>query len=514
MKLDRNISSTQITWVIGLIIGLACSVMLGSAIGGQDFRLVALFLGGGVGIATFLVLGKHYWLLIPFSLGAKLPTVPLGGRAVEFPELAIAACFVFFILRIATRKEKLELFRAVNVPYLLMISWVGMVFIINPIGLAMLGSSIGGGRFYLKLGLAFASFLVLSNRNYSEKDMKWVIGLLVFGAFFTTIYGITDFFLGGPEVDPNTGMVLEGFYTWHQVLSWPAFTIAFLIFSRWSPREIFGLQRPGVLIIYFACFILVLLSGKRMGLVAVLLAPAVSAVMNRQFAYFPVALATILVMLAIVVGGQGQFFNLPLVAQRTLSWLPGAWDAELQHVEGGADKWRAELRRFAMENIARDPLIGRGFSVDLAETLSAVGMQRFDGSVEAQTLSYALGRSWHNVWLGYAADFGIPFSIMQGILLSSVLFLSARCYKLLGNRSLMGVFSLYVFIFTVRDLVASWTSGHSAVDAFERWWMYGILVAIYLQIQTTARKNNKGRRGQEDPRPFSPLPTNTIPTHR
>lgn len=490
MNIDRYLSTTQITWAIGLIVGLCVAVMLGSAVGNQDFQQLALILGAAISVATFLALGRNYWLLIPFSLGAKFPTVPIGGRMVDFPELAIVSCSIFFILRVATRKEKLQLFRSVNVPYLLLMAWVGMVFVLNPIGLAMLGSSVGGGRFYLKLGLAFAAFVILSSRVYSEKDIKRVLALLVFGAFFSMTYGIAEYLLGNPQIDPTTGMAVEEFYTWHQVLSWPAFTIAFLIFSRWSPREVFGLQRPGVLLIYLACFLLVLLSGKRMGLAAVLLAPAISAIMNRQFIYLPIALAAVFMMVAVFVGGQGQLFNLPLVAQRTLSWLPGDWDPELDNIRGGSDEWRAELRRVALANIQHDPWIGRGFAVDIRETMTAIGMQRFDGSVEAQAAAYALGRSWHNTWLGYAADFGIPFSVMQGILWISVLVLSARCFRALGNHKMMGVFSLYVFIFTCRDLMASWTSGHSSFDAFERWWMYGILVAIYTQILETARKQS------------------------
>jgi hypothetical protein len=250
-----------------------------------------------------------------------------------------------------------------------------------------------------------------------------------------------------------------------------------------------------------------------MGLAAVLLAPAISAVMNRQFVYFPIALAAIFMVVTVFVGGQGHFFNLPLVAQRTLSWLPGDWDPELESIRGGTDDWRAEVRRVALANIQRDPWIGRGFAIDISETLTAIGMQRFASDVEVQAAAYALGRSWHNTWLGYAADFGIPFSIMQGILWASVLILAARCFKHFGNQSMLGVFSLYVFIFTCRDLMASWTSGHSAVDAFERWWMYGVLVAIYLQSLAPKQQKarlHQARRGSASQFPMPPI---SVPNH-
>jgi hypothetical protein len=235
--------------------------------------------------------------------------------------------------------------------------------------------------------------------------------------------------------------------------------------------------------------------------------------MNRQFVYFPIALAAICMMVAVFVGGQGQLFNLPLVAQRTLSWLPGEWDPELESIRGGSDDWRAEVRRVALANIQRDPWIGRGFSVDISETLTAVGMQRYGGDVEVQAAAYALGRSWHNTWLGYAADFGIPFSIMQGVLWISVLILAARCFKYFGNRSMFGVFSLYVFIFTSRDVIASWTSGHSAIDAFERWWMYGILVAIYVQSLAAKQQTTRLHQGRKVFESRLPLRPVTVP-HR
>jgi hypothetical protein len=482
MNIDRHISSTQIIWAIGLVLGLGLAVLLGSAVGGQDFARVALVLGAFIGVGTFLALGKNYWMLIPFSLGASFPAIPLGGRAIEFPELAIAGCAVMFAARLATRKEKLVVFRSVNVPILLFVAWVGMVFAMNPVGLAMLGSAQGGGRFYLKLGLAFAAFLILSSRTYSERDIKWIFGFLIFGAFFTLLYDFTTTVLGGPVVDPATGMVQEEFYTWHQTLAAPAMTIVFLMCAKRSPREIWSLQRPWLVVVYTICFIMVLMSGKRMALVAVVLAPLVSAIMFRQYIYIFIALMVAFAASSVLVAGQGQWFKLPLLAQRTLSWLPGDWDPALQGMTGGTDEWRAELRYMATELIKQAPLVGRGFAVDISETVTAVGMAARGGGMDIQVAAYALGRSWHNRWLGYAADFGIPLSVIQFIVYLWIAVLSVKVFRHYGNQSLLGVFALYVLIFSVRDLVASHTSGHTSLDAWNRWWMYGVLVSLYVQV--------------------------------
>jgi hypothetical protein len=256
---------------------------------------------------------------------------------------------------------------------------------------------------------------------------------------------------------------------------------------------VFGLQKLGVLLLYAGCMVLVLLSGKRMGLAAVLLAPAISALMFRQLIYIPVALAALFLMLSALVFGQGQWFDLPLVAQRTLSWLPGEWDPELDSMRGGTDDFRTELRRLAWDNIKTDPVVGQGYAMNMGEIMSTMTLQQQVGGIEVVTTGHAISRNWHNIWLGYAADFGIPVSIIQGIIFLQILILSFRTFNIYSNRSLLGVFSLYVFIFTFRDLIASHTSGHTALDAFERWWMYGMVVAIYLQLH--------GRRGRSDTEP-------------
>ncbi len=483
MSLNHHISSTQIVWVAGLLIGSVLALVIGSAIGHQDFSKVIVIVGVGLGGSLMLFLGRNYWILIPFALAAsRLPTVPMGGRAVELPELAITACSVMFFLRLATRKEKLIIWRPANIPILLFIAWVGMVFVMNPVGLAAMGSSLGGGRFYLKLLLASAAFFILSSRTYSERDIRWVIVFIIFGAVFSLFYEIVSHALIGPTIDATTGMINDEFYTWHQALSIPAITIVFLIFARFSPREVFTLRRSLLVVLYFFCFLMVLVSGKRMAMASIFLPLVLGAILHRQFVYIFVATALAAAGLAFVTAGQGQWFNLPLVAQRTISWLPGDWDPELQGMTGGADDWRTELRLWAAETAKSNPWIGRGFAIDISETAGAISAIQRGGDMSIQVAGAALGRSWHNTWFGYAADFGIPLAVIQAALYSMMLLLTYRCLRYYTTSSVFGVFAMYLLMFTVRDLVASHTSGHSALDAWYRWWLYGIMISIYYAV--------------------------------
>ena len=510
MEINRNITMNQVTWFVVMLLGFLLAVFMGSAVGSADFSSVSIVLGVGIGVSVTLLLGSKYWLLIPLSLAAsRLPTVPIGGRTVEFPELAITLCTIVFFLRLASRKEKLIIWRPASIPVLLFMGWVGLVFALNPVGVAALGSSIGGARFYLKLVLAFAAFLILSSRSYTERDMRWVLGFILLGAFFTLGYGITSYAITGLAINDATGMVQEEYYTWHQELTVVAFTAAFLIFARWSPKEVFSMQRAWVVLAYLACLILVLLSGKRMGVVAVFLAPLVSSVLSRQFIYVLLAASLTAASLAFLVAGHGNWFHLPLVAQRTISFLPGDWDSELYGMRGGTDEWRAELRYWALEQVKRDPLIGEGFSVNLSETTGAILAQERGGDMNVQVAAYALGRSWHNMWLGYAADFGIPLSVIQGIILLGIVVLSYRCFKYYGRTSSFGVFAAYLLAYTIRDILTSYTGGHSSLDAWQRWWMYGILISVYYTLPS--RQNSITHRGN-DPSPRNePAPVVALP---
>ena len=219
-----------------------------------------------------------------------------------------------------------------------------------------------------------------------------------------------------------------------------------------------------------------------MGIVSIFVAPVISAIVWRQFVFIFIALGLAFASLGLLVGGHGQWFHLPLVAQRTISFLPGDWDSELRGMEGGSDEWRAELRHWALQNVKKDPIIGQGFAVNIQETVGAILAQKSVGGMDMQVAGYALGRSWHNMWLGYAADFGIPLSVLQGVLLVVILVLSYRCFKAYGNRSPFGVFALFLLIYTVRDILGSHTGGHSSLDAWARWWMYGVLISIYYAL--------------------------------
>lgn len=471
MKTDHGVPNlVPIFLIVG---GLLLAVAVGSLIGSSQWSDVYVGVWALMGIVSVLWLGAKYWLLIPFSLSFTAPVIPLGNRAVELPELAIVVCAVLFVVRLSLKAQKLHLFRSDHVPFFMYTAWAALICFRHPIGFAVFGASSGGARFYMKIFLALTAFLIIANQKITNRDCKWILIATVIGTALDLVKIMFVYYLYGGSamfVDP-----LEN-YTWQQQLSTVPLVIILILFSRYRSTEIFNLAklwRPMLLLI---CVPIILVSGKRAAVVALGLYPLLAAVFRKEFRYAFLWAAAAAVAGALLVLGHGTLFHLPLNAQRSLSWLPGQWDSRLDSMEGGQDIFRARLRDLAREKIRQNPWIGAGYDVNMQD--SARWMLTAGNKFDAMITQMALSSQWHNKWLGYAADFGIPASILLAIIYVFVISRARWALPRLPDGSLLQTMVMFILISTVVDLAWSHTGGHTATDAFDRWWMYGVLVSI------------------------------------
>jgi hypothetical protein len=461
--------------MVGMLVG---AFFIGTAIGQGQFTQVYLLVIAGAAFTTILKLGSRYWLLIPFSLSFTAPVIPLGNRAVELPELAIVVCAVLFVVRLSLKAQKLHLFRADHVPFLLYTAWAALICFRHPIGFVVFGASSGGARFYLKIFLAFAAFLIIANQKITNRDCKWILTATVIGTaldlakilFFYYVFGGSEMFQ-----DP-----LEN-YSWQQQLSTVPLVIVLILFSRYRSTEIWNLSETWKLLLLLVCVPIILVSGKRAAVVSLGLYPLVAAVFRKEFRYAFMWAGAAAVAGAFLVLGHGTLFHLPLNAQRSLSWLPGRWDSRLDYMEGGQDIFRAKLRDLARERIRQNPWIGAGYDVNMQDSQRL--MLTMGDKFNATIISGALSSQWHNKWLGYAADFGIPASVLLAVIYIFVISRARWALPRLPDGSLLQTMVMFISISTVADLAFSHTGGHSATDAFNRWWMYGVLVSIGYAIK-------------------------------
>lgn len=496
-----------------LLSGLLGALMLGQAVANNDYTRIALILMTVFATLAVLMMGNRYWYVIPVVIGLDLPTFQLGGRNINIAELAVFGCTLVFASRFALKKENLDLVRLRNVPIYLYFLWVMITWAFHPVGLAGLGSEIGGGRFYATVLLALAAFLIVSNQRISEEDIKWIFILLFVGSVATMVVSLIEYAVLGRKLGVvQETLDIEGEYTWHQTMSGPASLAAMVLLARYRPSKVFTFLPPWKLLAYFICFIPILMSGKRSAAGAFLLYPVFAAILRREYRYIWIFGTAAFLLITIIVTGQGNFFHLPFNAQRALSWLPANWDPQVAVYRGGNDEFRRALRELAWEEIQKDPWWADGFRVDIQETAAHYyQMLLFGdrGEIRNQVLPFALGKAWHNVWLGYAADFGIPLSIIQVFVFLTGLYMAYQATRLTPYGTWIHTMSFYLLLFIIGDILTSWTSGHSAYDTFSRWWRYGLIFAIVSQAQNRKvrqphpkEKPLKGVLQSQGPRPY------------
>lgn len=469
-------------------LGLGLALVMGNWVGSGNFVLPGMIIGMAGGLITLIILGRHYWYLIPFSILSGLPAIPLGGRTVDFVEVAIAACTAVYIARLALKRETIVLFRPTHAPVLLSFAWICFIWYLNPTGLAALGSGTIGARFYLKIILAFCAFIVLASQKPNERDFQRLLWLVFLGAIIKTLYGLYSFFvLGAGDTEVGAGGLED--YTWHQIIAGPALTGAWLIFSMYKPSQVFGLQRPWLPIFYLFAFGIAAISGKRMSMLLILAAPLISCVINKEYRYALIGSIVGGAMILSLSLAQGSIISLPFTVQRSLSWLPGNWDPSLQEL-GTGDIFRDQLRELATHEIKRSPLLGRGYATSLADVMSGYTMMEYGSGLEMEkVMGHAASKNWHNRWLGYSADFGIPFTVLLVWLYLTAIIVVWRLTQSLVPRSYGRAFSVFAFFWISRLVITSHTSGHTALDALENWWLYGLIFAMYAEFLIPKRRS-------------------------
>ena len=138
-----------------------------------------LFAVGLLGTALVFVLDERYWLLPVFLFGFSKTIPQLRFTGAELGSLVLLAMFfVRMALRRDLRVKGCWWFVLAAVPFL---TWMCLIWSMNPVGMNIFGSSRIGGRFYFKVILAFLSMFCLSFKKFDEADCKLVLWSMSLG---------------------------------------------------------------------------------------------------------------------------------------------------------------------------------------------------------------------------------------------------------------------------------------------------------------------------------------------
>lgn len=432
------------------------SLMFGS---GMLVKLVAL---GLISAAIVIALDERYWLfsILLFGFSSTLPVVKFTGA-----ELGSIILIATFFVRMALRRD-IFVFRSKRLIWaaLPFLAWMCLVWSMNPVGMNIFGSSSIGGRFYLKVILAFSAMVCLFFIPFSDKDCKhatvtFVMGNVLF-VFRSVLVGEQDQF----------GAPMETHYQYAHL-----YYVAMFFLCRYSAADI--LSRFWVFLGFLTTFGLTVFSGNRHSVgEAVLCGATVPFLLKRDRFRTLVLMGFVAFFLAVVVSGQGRLWDLPYSIQRSMSFLPGKWDYRLDEY-GFNDNFRATLRMYAREHIAENPWFGdQGFSMDTEEMAWTYSQTVNTGDIYSL---HILSRNWHNVWLGMAADFGIPLSVAWALFSGVVLVFGLRNCRAFPPGSWRETAFVFFFMLCAVSFVDFFYAGGHTAKTPERWFVWvGLMAAI------------------------------------
>jgi len=373
----RNISSNQIVVWAALLLGLLVAVMIGSAVGSSDMRMVAALVAVIPVAVLFVKLRTNIWVLLPVGwyLTGRLPWLPIPFTV---RDLCFMTVLFFFALFFATRalpwKRKTS-----TLDYLiyLNLAYLAIVFARNPVGFWAMQSSMVGGRPYFDIGLALGAFMILSRVQISDFIAKifplffvipaWCVAILdVVGRLVPqTAYplammysgvgsrGVTGAFEQEAQLG-ETRMVGMQFAGLSSVLA---------LCAKFNPITLISPLHPLRALLFGVALMAIFLSGFRSVLLFAMVAFLLSTLLRGNVKDLWVAGAGMLLGLVVLISVQGSLVQLPMTVQRTLSWLPGDWNQQAVADAEGSTQWRVEMWGWAWndERILRDKIWGQGF---------------------------------------------------------------------------------------------------------------------------------------------------------
>lgn len=369
---------------LALFGGIVCALVIGIAIGEGGFILPGLLIAGGLFV---FLLAIANWQPVPlcfFFLGLG-GALPMASNLTPFT-LAVLICFAWFTVEYICFKRG-----PVNWPkgtLALLITIICLILAFNLFrgggGFRAFGSEQWGAKRYLDVAVAVFFSLIILSWKVDMRDLNriplfilvaagidfciWLIQYLL-PSSINAIYPIYATMISGLSEDvlnPSTGVErLYGFRTLGLgVVLYCASTHDFKV-----PLSGKSLLYGGILIPLGIC--LTALAGFRTYVTVALFMAFLAAILRMKWqAAIPTVLGAF--MLGMVILGQGNFYELPIQAQRALSFLPGDWESSAVGDAMHSTQWRQNIWRvWYNKYFPQHPFLGRGWSYDPREALGA-----------------------------------------------------------------------------------------------------------------------------------------------
>lgn len=460
----RNISSNQIVVWCALLLGLLVAVMIGSAVGSSDMRVVAGVIAAIPVAIVFVKLKTNIWVLIPIGwyLSGRLPWLPLPFTV---RDLCFMTAIFFFTLFFATRalpwRRKLS-----TLDYLIYanLAYLATVYARNPVGLLALQSSMVGGRPYFEILLAFGGYAVLSRVSPTDSIARMFPWFYLISAGVVAVldmvaqtlpqfaYPLARIYSGVGSMSTTAGLEQVAQVGQDRItgLKDAGYLGVLALCSRYNPITLISPLYPIRALLLVSSLAAIFLSGFRATLLAAIVFFLLATFLRGRLRDVWVAAAAGMLGITLLISLQGSVLQLPLTMQRALSWLPGDWNQEALAGAEDSSRWRFEMVEWAWndDRILRNKIWGQGigFSIDdmnlIASSLMAgQGGANLLGGSDRE--NFMITGAFHNGPVSAIKCVGVVGLFLYSLL---ILYLAVRAWKLcvltVGSRA----FPLALFV--------------------------------------------------------------------
>lgn len=380
-------NSRSIQGILVLVVGTFLAIWLGLSIVTNQIETILQMVMAAALIGC-ISLGRKIWLLVPFmaALGISLripgqPSSLLLGQALVLG---------FATLLLLMRKLPFHLaWTEIEFWILILGILVLQVYMRNPVGVNLFGGDTVGGKGYALFAISLACTLLFCGLRVPVEELRWFLRLSIVGGMLSMVITILGTWV------PAIGYYTGGSYTrtnetnyedMNVVIDPGASTrVGYMLgignnLSLWIASFISPLSaclRPLWALLVLIALAAATLSGFRNGIITVGLTFLVGIAYRSGFSGLAVSVfgsLGALTLLAVV----NLMHPLPPNVQRSLTFLPGTWEARYKEDAQGSSEWRFEMWREVLltERWIQNKWIGDGLGFSAVELAAQMNSRK------------------------------------------------------------------------------------------------------------------------------------------
>ncbi len=473
--------------IIALALCLPVAVILGYFLA-DPMQLDTVFVVGLVFLVLMTpLMMKWYYPILVFSWNAAIIPMFLPGHPPFWMLMTVIGLSFACLNRAVNSNARFQVVPSITRPLIFLAGVVIVTGITTGgVGLAMLGSSQYGGRKYLDLLIGMAGYFAFASQRIPLKRAHLYVGIFLLAGLTPALgnlvyaagpkfYFLFDVLSPTSAIEQATGEMANYDIVRIAGLSWGAPAVCFFLLARYGFRGVLDVARPWRILLFAAACVASLFGGYRSGLLLLALTSIAMFMVEGLYRTKYVVMAGLGCLVAVMLL-VAQSEHLPLVAQRTLSFIPGLkLDPLARQSADISSEWRIRMWKQVLPEVPQHFFHGKGYAID-ARSLY-LDTQSFTPVLGDNAAWAMLSGDYHNGPLSILIPFGVYGAIGFLWLVVAGIRLLYRNYQY-GAPELKSVNGLLLAAFTARSLFFFVIFGGLSSDMAEFAGWLGLSVAL------------------------------------